>query len=606
MYFSAEAIESAYHLLVQIDPKDEGKSRQEKVSALRHLLATSSSLKKLQATSLDLAVINQHNRDEFKRAVGEIVAISGTSKYTADFAGKFANDHDYGVGSNFLTTRVKESRNGKHITYPGRPAPVLDITNERITILDNIKEILERDYNLTKMRAPLAVWLLRAENVSPPDITNPDQLDELQKLIAIAITSKFETSVANSICPSKDELAAFVSQSGLTVQSLLGQEKATQTSVVAMHSHGTASSVEQQSDIINIVAQCHGDLSAAGLICPEELIHRYISSLLTKRFLVLTGLSGSGKTKIAHAFAAWISESEDQYRLIAVGADWTTNENVVGYQDALQTSIYRKPSNGALDILLRAANDPIRPYFLILDEMNLSHVERYFADILSAVESGQEIALHSAAESLKSSEDDPLSVPPRVRLPDNLFIVGTVNVDETTYMFSPKVLDRANVVEFRATAGDIAAFLDAPSAVKINALAGKGAAFGPSFVAEASAADGQLDSATAADLKARLSEIFGALAPIGAEFGFRTAYEITRFIHFHAKLAGSGWQFKDALDAQVLQKLLPKLHGSERRLRPVLKALETFCETHQCAASLEKIHRMQDRLKDGFTSFAEA
>lgn len=351
--------------------------------------------------------------------------------------------------------------------------------------------------------------------------------------------------------------------------------------------------------------QSHASFTRAGLRVSDSLLLRFAASLLAKRFLILTGLSGSGKTKLGHAFAAWISETEDQYRLVAVGADWTTNENVVGYQDALQTGIYRKPSNGALDVILRAESDPARPYFLILDEMNLSHVERYFADILSAVESGQEIALHSAAVNLKASEDDPLPVPPKLRLPDNLFIVGTVNVDETTYMFSPKVLDRANVIEFRATAGDIAAFLDAPSKVDMEALAGRGAAFGPAFVAEASAV-AQLDDTTAADLKARLTEIFGELAPIGAEFGYRTAYEITRFTHFHAKLTGDGWQFTDALDAQVLQKLLPKLHGSERRLGPVLKALEAFCETHHCAASLEKIRRMQDRLKDGFTSFAEA
>lgn len=351
--------------------------------------------------------------------------------------------------------------------------------------------------------------------------------------------------------------------------------------------------------------QLHTGFTQAGLRVSDGLLLRFAASLLAKRFLILTGLSGSGKTKLAHAFAAWISESEDQYRLVAVGADWTTNENVVGYQDALQAGIYRKPSNGALDVVLRAENDPARPYFLILDEMNLSHVERYFADILSAIESGEEIALHSSADKLKASEDDPLLVPPKLRLPDNLFIVGTVNVDETTYMFSPKVLDRANVIEFRATANDIAAFLDAPSKVNMGALAGKGAAFGPAFVVETSG-DAQLDGTTAADLKARLTEIFGTLAPIGAEFGFRTAYEITRFTHFHAKLAGGGWQFKDALDAQVLQKLLPKLHGSERRLGPVLKALEAFCTTHQCDDSLKKIRRMQDRLKDGFTSFAEA
>jgi 5-methylcytosine-specific restriction protein B len=77
-------------------------------------------------------------------------------------------------------------------------------------------------------------------------------------------------------------------------------------------------------------------------------------------------------------------------------------------------------------------------------------------------------------------------------------------------------------------------------------------------------------------------------------------------VAFHATLTGAGWQFSAALDAQVYQKLLPKLHGSERRLGPVLKALGEFCTLHGCTASLEKIKRMQDRLKDGFTSFAEA
>lgn len=352
-------------------------------------------------------------------------------------------------------------------------------------------------------------------------------------------------------------------------------------------------------------AQSHADLTQSGLRVPDNLLLRISASLLAKRFLILTGLSGSGKTKLAHAFASWLTESEEQYRLVAVGADWTTNENVIGYQDALRPEIYRKPSNGLLDVILRAEADASRPYFLILDEMNLSHVERYFADILSAIESSQEIALHAAAESLKSSDTDTLLVPFKITLPKNLFIIGTVNVDETTYMFSPKVLDRANVIEFRATADDIAAFLDVPSAVDMKLLAGKGAAFGAAFVQEAATEDA-LDSATALALKEKLVQVFEALAPIGAEFGFRTAYEISRFVRFHNKLTGSGWQFNEALDAQVLQKLMPKLHGSQRRLEPVLKALETFCIENQCNASLEKIKRMQDRLKDGFTSFAEA
>ena len=185
-------------------------------------------------------------------------------------------------------------------------------------------------------------------------------------------------------------------------------------------------------DFADVAHHFIDNAGSSKLIVSHSNVLRFVASMLAKRFVILTGLSGSGKTKLAHAFAAWISETEDQHRLVAVGADWTTNENVVGYQDALQTGFYRKPSNGALNVILRAESDPTRPYFLILDEMNLSHVERYFADILSAVESDQEIALHSAAVKLKASEDDPLLVPPRVRLPDNLFIIGTVNVDETT------------------------------------------------------------------------------------------------------------------------------------------------------------------------------
>jgi hypothetical protein len=374
--------------------------------------------------------------------------------------------------------------------------------------------------------------------------------------------------------------------------------------------------ISQHSNLSGMIGSTISDFDTNGLQIGDGLVVRLAAALLTKRFLILTGLSGSGKTKLAHAFAAWIAESDEQYRVVAVGADWTTNENLLGYQDALRPEIYRKPTNGALDLLLRARDDASRPHFLILDEMNLSHVERYFADMLSAIESGEPIALHSATEDLPGGDGDMLHVPSRLSLPNNLFIVGTVNVDETTYMFSPKVLDRANVIEFRATAEQIESFLDDPQPIRMDALAHKGAGYGAAFVEAASGAPPPLadlppsihpnGAQCAADLKARMVEAFNALAPIGAEFGFRTALEIARFVAFHATLTGPGWHFSAALDAQVYQKLLPKLHGSERRLGPVLKALAEFCTLHGCTASLEKIKRMHDRLKDGFTSFAEA
>ena len=357
----------------------------------------------------------------------------------------------------------------------------------------------------------------------------------------------------------------------------------------------------------DLILQCAKDLASAGLRLPEGLLARFVAALLTKRFVILSGLAGSGKTKLALAFAKWMEEVEGQVELVAVGADWTNSENVLGYRDALDPSKYRKPANGALEVILRASGDTRRPYFLILDEMNLSHVERYFADLLSAIESGESLALHSEVEDVDT-------IPPRLRLPDNLFIIGTVNVDETTYMFSPKVLDRANVIEFRATAADMKSFLTAPSSVRIDSIQGSGQGYAEMVVAVA-ANDTQLlatlspeiaDGARCqADLKRHLVELFELLSPIGAEFGFRSALEIVRFTYMHALLVGHGWELKTALDAQLLQKLMPKLHGSERRLRPILEGLQEYTRANELPLSEDKVRRMQERLRDGFASFLD-
>ena len=357
--------------------------------------------------------------------------------------------------------------------------------------------------------------------------------------------------------------------------------------------------------------------SEAGLLLDPVAIRRFSVSLLSKKFCILTGLAGSGKTKIAEAFAMWLCASPAQYRIVAVGADWTSNENLLGYADALQTGVYRPPVNGALELMLRAHADTTNPYFLILDEMNLSHVERYFADFLSAMESSNApLSLHGVAAGLQAGGvggAGGVEVPSSVALPDNLFIIGTVNVDETTYMFSPKVLDRANVIEFRATAAQMGAFLDDPAGIDLDGLASQGAGFATAFVARAQA-DADISAlvdtqgaAVAPKLKADLLQVFDALVGVGAEFGFRTAKEIARFMVIHKELSGLDWQYKDALDAQVVQKLMPKLHGSARKLDAVLKALDTFATQHALVLTGEKVKRMQERLvRDGFTSFAEA
>jgi 5-methylcytosine-specific restriction protein B len=356
-------------------------------------------------------------------------------------------------------------------------------------------------------------------------------------------------------------------------------------------------------------------LALADLRVSKSLTYRFASSLMAKRFLILTGLSGSGKTKLAQAFVKWISANETQYLILPVAADWTNREPLFGYPSALNPNEYVKPESGVLDLIIRADQDKSNPYFLILDEMNLSHVERYFADFLSGLESDEEIPLHQ--------NSDIKDVDKKLRLPKNLFVIGTVNIDETTYMFSPKVLDRANVIEFRVSEDEIAAFLANPVKPELERLEKQGASMGASFVEIATRKDLPYDNVN--ELNDVLKAFFGQLKLSGAEFGYRSAYEMHR-------LAGA-LQLLDAtmstdavIDVCIMQKLLPKVHGSQRKLKSKLTDMAKLClkDPQELAKlfesnvlnkdvvakypmSLEKLHRMyRGAIENGFTSYAEA
>ena len=374
------------------------------------------------------------------------------------------------------------------------------------------------------------------------------------------------------------------------------------------------------------VAQIHFSWSSfsqatkeSNLIFSEAIIKRFIASLQAKRFLILTGLAGSGKTKLATSFAKWIAKEPSQYCIVPVGADWSNREPLLGFPNALNSEEYVRPDNCVLQLIIDAGKHPEKPYFLLLDEMNLSHVERYFADFLSVMESGDQITLHS--------NPTPISgVPPSVPLPPNLYIVGTVNVDETTYMFSPKVLDRANVIEFQVSEQELANFLNQHTTDSPLAIDFRGSGMAHDFLTQA--AKPIANDVYKKKVDTFLTEFFRALKPIGAEFGYRTVIEIYRLIDRILSIEGKSSEeaIETAIDIAIVQKLLPKLHGSKRKLSLPLAALGKLClrdgaETKgitiesedvdlkniRFPISYDKLRRMyQHAERDGFTSFAEA
>ena len=329
---------------------------------------------------------------------------------------------------------------------------------------------------------------------------------------------------------------------------------------------------------------------------------RLITSLASKPFVILAGGTGTGKTKCAIEVARKvclkkpIGEAAD-YEVVAVGADWTDTRPLLGYENILGSSpTYTVPK--ALDLIIRASRNPERPFFLILDEMNLSHVERYFSDFLSIMESkkidteASTIKLHANKDGMPSTDGNVGGkVEQRIQWPDNLFVIGTVNIDETTHMFSPKVLDRAHVIEFKPDEGQITdglkdswgktAQTEANDELKKENEKGTWAEalsdilFRENRIMKLRKSvdffnDKENDKKI---IEKRIMDTWRTLSKTRFSFSHRTAQETAEYIFISHRLLeentatlGAPPALNDLIDLAFLQKILPKLNGSAETL----------------------------------------
>lgn len=370
-----------------------------------------------------------------------------------------------------------------------------------------------------------------------------------------------------------------------------------------------------------------------GYFFPREILTRYFLSLKTKSFVILTGISGTGKTKIAQIFAEYMCQglsSEEKAKRIAfvpVRPDWMDNKGLLGYYNLLDEKYHATP---VMQILLDASEHQDKPYFIILDEMNLAKVEQYFSDFLSIMESrttgnlsGEPLYLHSA---IKAETPGGRVIPQQIMIPPNVYFTGTVNVDESTYMFSPKVLDRANVIEFNdvdlvnyekgIASADGYVLKEQDVREKLLPMAGE-----MPFCNKADYTRVQnMDS----DTGEYISKILAILHPHNLHFGYRVVNEIARFILLASEMV-QDFKLEETVDIQILQKILPKFHGTQAKLEEPLGKLFAFCsgvdtdysesvlsepeeisEDAPFPRSAKKLARMIRNLKiQGYTSFIE-
>lgn len=316
-------------------------------------------------------------------------------------------------------------------------------------------------------------------------------------------------------------------------------------------------------------------VKAAGGHYPGGEVRRYhaaLNFLQSKHFVILSGLSGTGKTRLALYYARAIhgitdSRTPDPFLFVcAVRPEWTDPTGLTGYYDVLSNRYVVPPF---LEAVLLATAHPGSPVFVVLDEMNLARVEYYFSDVLSAIETGEPLALHSNSVPLEGTTGT--SIRAALPVPPNLYITGTVNVDETTNPISDKVLDRAIVLDMSTV--DLTGFLTSLQARQ------------PALAAACAACETQLVAAH--DL----------MQAHGLGFGYRLAEEVVRYHAFASEHLGQ--QAQATMDDLMVQKVLVKLRGAEKQ-RPLLTGLAKKFDT--LPRSLEFVARLTADL-DEFGSF---
>ena len=365
----------------------------------------------------------------------------------------------------------------------------------------------------------------------------------------------------------------------------------------------------------------------------------YITAIKSKPFLLLAGISGTGKSRIVRelARACWDVDSPEytahkpkNYEMVQVKPNWHDSSELIGYVSRINGEQY--VVGPFLRFMVKAILDPNTPYFLCLDEMNLAPVEQYFAEFLSVIESRKQengkvvtdpIVDYEPTEAYKNLidqlfDDDEIRAEylkekggKRLSIPQNLIVVGTVNMDETTFSFSRKVLDRAMTIEMNKVnlAGGLTQKHETISKLNFDDLVGM----------NVEGVDVYADHQDVCDKAiAYLQKINDVLEGTPFKVAYRTRNEFLLYVvnNLPYRKDEDGNELSEeevvarALDEITSMKVLSRIEGDDQKVKEELLArleqavTDMLPETlHEKSVSLAKLKEMKERCKTGFTSF---
>lgn len=373
------------------------------------------------------------------------------------------------------------------------------------------------------------------------------------------------------------------------------------------------SPIEVIEDIKELINFVHKYINSKGFIYSREDLCNFYLSLKTKPFVILAGISGTGKSRLVRLFADALGSNIENERLsiIPVRPDWSDNTELIGHKNITGEFIPGK----LVEVIEKAMDNPQRPFFICLDEMNLARVEYYLSDYLSIIESREQSGNKIITDKIFTKNFIQDSKYKDIILPENLYLIGTVNMDDTTYAFSRKVLDRANTIELSKVELDLVDFtkMDLTNKFVHNNL------LKSNFLNIKDALE--YDKEYVTKVNEFVKELNNILSLANKQFGYRVRDEIV-FYMLENKIANL-LKEDEAYDYQIMQKILPTISGSDSRIKNVLIKLFNLCspknqisysrdyineaieaiESAIYKKSAKKIVDMLRELEDGFTSY---
>lgn len=380
-----------------------------------------------------------------------------------------------------------------------------------------------------------------------------------------------------------------------------------------------------------------------GKFCSEisQAYRPYITAIKSKPFLLLAGISGTGKSRIVRelARACWDVDSPEykehkpkNFEMVQVKPNWHDSSELIGYVSRINGERYIV--GPFLRFMVKAIHDPKHPYFLCLDEMNLAPVEQYFAEFLSVIESRQvdedgvvvtdpivdyeqTEAYKNLIDQLFSDNDEERNLylkeegGKRLTIPQNLIIVGTVNMDETTFSFSRKVLDRAMTIEMNEVDlyGGLTSRHEQIGKLNFKDLVGD----------KVEGVDVYQENQEVCNLAIQyLQEINAVLEGTPFKIAYRTRNEFLLYVvnNLPYRKNSQGLEMSQsevvarALDEITSMKILSRIEGDEEKVKAELLAslkevVSRMLPEHMrgSSVSLAKLDEMEKKLSSGYTSF---